>query len=470
MSNGHVLPFASFVVGIMLCASAPEVACGQGSEAGEGRSVRASLAEEENAPAATAEAASRFRIGLQAKVSFRNSRAEEFPLEFPFPPDFIPPGETQVYMRTPDAGRSLEVSSVALSADADFTPSLAARLAILGLDLYNRNPTSMQDRLFLREAWIRLGRADEPLRPLPGSTFFVQIGKASRFSRQANRQLESYGLWGTAIGRFEQTQIQAGGSLGSHVYFRLHVANGNPLLMRDPNALAGDNGTPERVPGNVHPIYQSGFPILYDTHESDVNFDDRFEVGGGLGARFAAAGSGHGVDILGWYFERQLEDAAPIRGSFYQGDLELLRGAGIPLATSGRDKIEYGLNAMARLGSFRLFAQGVRQEIAGLPRAGFEAELSAHFALPGLLASGDQPLLTWVRPVVRYSQIDNDFSAPPKFVAPSFAWDWKKLDVGLRVGIIREVDVTVEYTLHDVTTERGKLHPDELLVTLRCGI
>jgi hypothetical protein len=49
------------------------------------------------------------------------------------------------------------------------------------------------------------------------------------------------------------------------------------------------------------------------------------------------------------------------------------------------------------------------------------------------------------------------------------AWDWTKLDLGLRIDITRSVDLTIEYSRHDMVTARGTLHPDETLITLRTG-
>jgi len=57
----------------------------------------------------------------------------------------------------------------------------------------------------------------------------------------------------------------------------------------------------------------------------------------------------------------------------------------------------------------------------------------------------------------------------PQYPAPSVGWNWKKYDFGVRVGVVRGVDVTGEYSRHDVKTERPKLHSDELLVTFRAG-
>jgi hypothetical protein len=80
-------------------------------------------------------------------------------------------------------------------------------------------------------------------------------------------------------------------------------------------------------------------------------------------------------------------------------------------------------------------------------------------------ASGKQ-LFTFIQPVVRISVLDNDFKGSPLFVAPSTFWDWKKYDVGVRIGIIQGVDATVEYSFHDITASRP-VDEDEFLTTLR---
>jgi hypothetical protein len=48
-------------------------------------------------------------------------------------------------------------------------------------------------------------------------------------------------------------------------------------------------------------------------------------------------------------------------------------------------------------------------------------------------------------------------------------WDWTKVDAGFRVGIVREVDLTAEYSWNDARARTTTLHPDEALVTLRVG-
>jgi hypothetical protein len=411
--------------------------------------------------------APRFRLGGEFKLAFRNSKLVETPVFFPFPPSFIPVGQTAVVQRTVDPGSSLEVPNLALIAEGEPTPGLTLKAEVHVLDLYNRNPTSSDDRILLREAWVCFGTRPAPLEVPEGSSFYVLAGLAPRFTKQLNRRLESYGMWGTAVGRFEQPQLQIGGSLGRNLYFRALVGNGNPVFFRDTNALAGDNGTPNHEPGNVEPVYNSGFPILYDAKPADINVSGRFEWGAGLGARFA--GEGRALDLLGWYFARTLEDAARIRGTFYEGDLDILRGAGFPLPFRGDEKSEWGGNVEARFGGLRFFGQYVDQKIAELPRHGFELELAYRLRLDGLFLVGETPIGEFLQPVVRFSKIDNEFDGPREYPARSVDWDWTKLDLGLRIGITRSVDLTLEYSRHDMVTARGTLHPDETLITLRTG-
>jgi len=405
-----------------------------------------------------------FRLKVEMKVNARSSTSIDFPVAntgAPFP----------VVMQTVSPHASAEISNIALTAEGDLTPDLLARVVVHFLDLYNRNPTSSADRIQLREAFVRFGKKWEALREMPGTTAYLEFGKAPRFAKQITRRLESYGLWGTAVNRFEETGAEAGGSFGPHVYWRASATGGTPLYFRDVNALAGDNGTPERTVGSTTPVvYGSGFPILYDTMATDAGLSGRFQLGGGMGLRFNwGENRRDGVDLLGWYFRRDLAEHVSLHGTFYSGDLGLLRGFLVSLPVAGTEKHEYGVNLEARFGPVHFFAQGVKQSIAGLSREGYEAELSVRIPLPGLFASGDQSVVNWIEPVVRASYIDDLFDLPPGFVAPSVGWDWRKYDFGFRLGIVRGLDLTVEYSRNDATVRRGLLHPDEGLLTLRAA-
>jgi hypothetical protein len=188
-----------------------------------------------------------------------------------------------------------------------------------------------------------------------------------------------------------------------------------------------------------------------------------------VGLRLVSGDAGRGIDVLGWYFERKLEDEARIHGSYYEGDLEMLRGAGGPkLDYSGRQREEHGVNLQARLAGLRVFGQYVQQDLAGLKRRGFEADLAYRIPTDGLFVSGDSPMLNWIQPALRYSMIDNRFSGPSDFVAPSFFWDWTKLDAGVRLGIVARVDLTVEYERSRMTLASGrKITLGEVLATMR---
>ncbi len=420
------------------------------------------------APEPTPSAAAPFRLGGEIKVHARDSKALSVRDKFPFPPNFLPPGEDAVFLRTVDAGGSLELSTATLVGEGEISSKVWARIEVRFNDLHNRNPTSSDDRIKVRDAWVRFGPGIEPLAIEKGSSMYVTVGLAPRFTRQVQRRLESYGLWSTAVGRFEQPQIQAGGLVKGALYWRAMVGNGNPVFFRDPNALAGDNGTPERRPDNVRPILQSGFPILYDAQPADLSFSDRLEWGGGLGLK---AGDENGaIDVLGWYFTRRMERNVRLRGTSYGGDRQLLITAvGVSLPISGDKKREYGLNLEGRFRGVRFYGQYVDQEIAGLPRKGFEAEMAWRFNTDGLFLLGESPAFEWIQPVVRFSKVDNEWITPEEYPGPSVGWDWRKLDVGVRLAIVRNVDLTLEYARHNMKVEGRNLHPDEALVTLRAG-
>jgi hypothetical protein len=177
-----------------------------------------------------------------------------------------------------------------------------------------------------------------------------------------------------------------------------------------------------------------------------------------------------GIDVLAWGFRRELQDSVAIRGSYYSGDIGLIDGVPPPeVPLDGRTKWEVGGNVTVRLGGLRFYGQYVHQDIAGLVRTGFEAEAGWRLPLNGLFAWGDSPVLNWLQPDVRYSEIRNAFVMPVGHVAPQLAWDWEKLDFGLRLGIIRGLDFTAEYSRNWMKTYRGWLHPDELTITLRAA-
>jgi hypothetical protein len=395
----------------------------------------------------------RFRLKGEFKVNGRDSADETFTVPAHAPA--LPYDETAV---SPQG--SFEISNVALIGEGDFTPDISGRVVVHFIDLYNRNPTGAAVTVSVREAWLRFGRKFEALQAIPGTTLYIQAGKAPRFHKQVLRRLESYGLWGTAVARFEEVGVEAGGSFGQNVYWRGAISNGNPLFLRDTNALAGNNGAVDRT---TNAPITSGFPILYEARADDLNSRGQFQYGGGLGFRFNFGESKKdGLDLLGWYFRRTLADRP-------SSELDLLRGfGGVSLPLDGTDKIDIGVNLEARLGGLQLFGQYIHEDIAGYVRTGFEAEAAFRIPLNGLFVSGDSPVLNWIQPTVRVSRLESEF-APAGFFAPSIGWYWTKVDLGFRLGIVRGIDFTAEYSRHDVTTRVSVIHPDEFLATLRVG-
>ena len=403
----------------------------------------------------------KFRLMAEVRLNFRSSTDVSLPV-----PDTG--ASVPVVLQTVSPGNSFEVSNLTLTGDGELATGLNAHFMVTVVDLYNRNPTSTDDTVFLREAWLRYGKKVEWMEPNTSSSAYVQIGKAPRFSRRPYRWLESYGLWETAVGRFEEIGAEVGGSAGGIFYTRLAISNGNPLFFRDPNALAGDAGVAAAAQGSTTaPGYNSGFPILYDGKAQDVNFNGGFQWGTALGIKLIGPQSKNGFELLFWYFSRTLSERTPINGSFTSGDLALLRGLAVPLPIQGDSKQEWGTNAEARIGPLRLWGQWLRQEIAGLKRSGYEIQGAWRFPLPGFFAAGDQPVGNWVTPSVRFSKIQNDFEVPSGYVTPSVGWDWAKWDFGARLGLVRGLDLTVEYAWSDATTKKGTIHPNEWLVTVR---
>jgi hypothetical protein len=402
-----------------------------------------------------------FRISGEAKAHYRWSELDSFALPF-FPPDFAPAGRNQVELRTVSPGSSIEISKATVFFDVDFPRNVSARVKIDLLDLYDRNPTSSDRNVDVDEAYLRFGRKYESLEPIEGTHLYALFGKAPKFERQLFRRLESYGLSQTAFNRFNDLQLQIGGSVGRQVYFRAQVSNGNPTFIRDTNVLAGDNGV--EPPPRPDITFDNGFPILYHAEVEDVAFDDHFEGGFGAGFRYTSEDQRRGFDLLGFYYRTTLSDSIPMHGSFYEGDLDILNGAGVSLPITGNERREWGFNLDTQFAGLGLFLQYVDEEAAGLPRTGFEVEAGYDVVLGDRADPGE--LFSAIQPVVRYSRLDNSFVAPRGFVAPSVMWDWTKVDFGVRVIILQNVDLTVEYAYHDIEA-REPIDHDEFLTTLR---
>jgi hypothetical protein len=401
------------------------------------------------------------RWGLEVKAAFRDSDANAFRTTF------STSGGPPVSLATVDPGTSLEVPAVTLFLDATWGEALAGRVKVDLIDLWDRNPTSTDGEVDVDEAWLRYGRESEPATLPDRARGYVKVGKLPKFERQDDRHLESYGLATTAFNRFEDLGVEVGIDLGRHLFVKGSYTRGNPVFLRDPNALAGDNGTPEAIAGQRE--LGSGVVMLYDAEVEDLQGGGNEETGAGLGLRFANADASARFELLAWGYRRRLADTVSLEGTAYGGDLDLVTFPPFPTLPDldGDDKQELGGNLWLYLGGFSFFGQYVDQELAGLPRTAWEAEAAWRFELPLVWAIGGQQLFPSIAPAVRFSQLDPDFRNPSQTPVPSLAWEWEKLDAGIRLGLTPGTDLTVEYARNRFLTAAGWRDNDELLSTLR---
>jgi len=427
----------------------------------------AGASEDQDAPV---ERDGRIHLGIEAKTHYRHSAANRFPVNFPFTPDMLPPGQSRGSIATVDPGDHLELSVLTLFADVRWGEAVQAHAKVDLYDLYDRNPTSGDRKVDVDEAWIRFGRESLPAVPADGFGGYVKVGKFAKMERQNDRHLESYGVVSTAFNRFEDLGLEVGVDLGRFVYLKGSLTQGNPLFFRDPNALAGDNGTDVFRRPNPDPTLKSGIPVIYDAEVEGLDTDGDLEVGAAAGVRWEGAAARNAFDVMVYGYRRKLADTVELEGTFYGGDLDFLRGPGNQFpypALAGDDKEEMGANLWLYLGPLSVFGQYVDQEVASLPRTGYEAEVAWAFDLPLRWAVGGRQLFPFIQPAVRYSMLENDFANPAVTPFPSGAWDWEKIDVGIRLGILPGIDLTAEYAANTFERATGDGTNDETLVTLR---
>lgn len=409
-------------------------------------------------------------LGIEARVHYRDSDRNRFPVNFPFTPDMLPPGEQQGAVETVDPGRHFEASLVSLIVNIQRGEHFAAHTRIDFFDRHERNPTSSDRHVDVDQLWLRWGREFVPASPSDGFGGYAKVGKFAKFERQDDRHLESYGLASTAFNRLEDLGIEFGLDLHSNFYVKGSITQGNPLFIRDPNALAGDNGTDALLRPNPQPKFNTGIPILYDAEIEGLDYDGDPELGAAAGYRWADASGRRAFDVMLFGYQGELEETVNLGGTFYGGDLDLLRGPGNQFpypALSGNDREEYGINLRAYIDGFSLFGQYVDQELASLPRSGYEVEAAWSFELPLVWAFEGRQLFSRIQPAVRFSRLDNDFANPPITPFPSGAWDWEKLDLGVRLTILPGLDLTAEFADNSLFTAGGEASNDEWLVTLR---
>ena len=299
---------------------------------------------------------------FELRADYRWSDDESHPIPFPFPPDFIPPGQTRVLLQTPDPGGHLELNVADVTLDVAYGDWFAARAKIHGQALHRGNPTSNDRQIDADELFVRFGPKPEMLNRPNGTTFFVQAGKAPKMERQPTRLLESYGLAATAFSRFEDVQLLVGGTIGRNFYWRAQASSGNPLFFRDPNALAGDNGTPDRVPPRPVGDVRSGFPIFYNAEVESLFFETaNVQTGEALGYRWQTADERAGFDLIVYHYQRELAESVDLYGTFYGGDMDLLDGAfgfgNLPITSN--DKEELGARLYGEWGGLAGTAQYV---------------------------------------------------------------------------------------------------------------
>ncbi len=412
----------------------------------------------------------RFWYGFEVKAHLRDSDAARFPSPFGFPPELIPAGQDRVFMETVEDGSHVELSVVTLWLEARLKPWLTGKVKIDLIDRYDRNPTSDDNEFDIDELWLRFGNETEPGR-LPDKPWdaYLKIGKFPKFERQDDRHLESYGVVSTAFNRTEDFGLEGGVDFGRRLYVKVSVTQGNPLFFRDPNALAGDNGTDRLLLRPPNPELGTGFPIFYDADIEDYDLDNP-EFGLGVGLRLGSESGRVGADVLAWVYDRELADTIDFEGTFYGGDLDILLGPGnlFPAAITSDEKTEWGANFWLYVDDFTLFGQIVEQDLAGLPRDGWEVEASWTFELPFFASLGGRQLFSFLQPSVRISKLDPQFRTHPNFPAPSVMWDWEKIDAGLRVGLLDNmVDLTLEWNDNTFVRAGRDESADEFLATVR---
>jgi hypothetical protein len=411
-----------------------------------------------------------WRWGVDLRGNARDSDFFRFASPFPFLPGQIPPGQRQVFEQTVDPGSHTEFSLASLFLEATWSERATVKLKLDAVDLYDRNPTSTDREFDVDEAWFRFGRETAPGFVPEAPTGYLKLGKFAKFERQEDRHLESYGLAATAFNRFEDAGLETGFDLGRRVYVKASYTSGNPVFLRDPNALAGDNGTDRLNRPNPVTEYGSGIDIVYDSEVDEIDFDEA-ELGVGLGARFGDETGHRNAEVLLWGYQRKLADRKSLHGTFYGGDLDLLDGPapGFGLPIRDDDKREFGANVWLYWGGLTVFGQFVDQELAGMKRVGYDAELAYAFELPLFWAIGGTQILPRVQPAVRVSFLDPDFNGgSPQFPAPSVRWQWDKLDYGLRVTLIEGLDLTFEQNDNEFILGNGShQRQDERLITLR---
>ncbi len=401
-------------------------------------------------------------LRFEAKINLRDSEQASF-VTPPLPS--FEPNTNAPTLATVEEGSHAEVSLISVAGKWQFAELWQLSFKVDAVDLYDRNPTSTDNEIDIDNFFLRYGNTFTATNIPSSNNYYVQLGKFKKFEQQRARRSESYGLVSTAFNRFEDSGLEAGFDLAAGVYGRFSYTTGNPLFIRDANALAGDNGTERaRTSADITPATElnSGFPLFYDAEVEGFDLANDPELGLGLGYRWHSNNKNQKLDVLAFHYQRDLSETRELNGSFFGGDLDLFQlneiagSEQIGLAFSGNEKTESGVNLWYTYGDFSVFSQYVNQDLAGLDRDGFELELSYAFNWR-----------TNIIPVIRYSELNNNFSSPAGFSAPSLQWNWRKIDYALNVDISDNLRLIIEYADNEIETARGTIDQDEFLMTLR---
>ena len=403
----------------------------------------------------------------ETKLNYRDSDSNRFPVNFPFPPAALPVGETTAFEETVDAGSHFEISNIALFWNWQWTDNVELIAKVDVFDLYEKNPTSTDLDVSLDRLILRYGTRHTQGELPQNTDFYAQFGKFNKFERQEDMHLESYGLASTAFNRVEDSGFEFGIDAPNGFYAKLSYTTGNPVFMRDPNALAGDNGIDQSPPPNFDPEYKTGIVVLYDAEVEGLDLSEAPEIGAALGYRWVSDTGSQRINLMAFHYEREMADTVELHGTFYGADLDVLDLSEVVpdlrLPISHEDKTETGLNLWWYGENSSVFAQYVSQDIAGLERDGWELEWAYAFGAGDAL--GESLNLNSIVPVVRYSELTNDFVGPSVYPSPSLWWDWTKLDVGFALNFDGNISLTTEYAFTEFV--RGGVDEDnnELLLT-----
>jgi len=406
---------------------------------------------------------------VEGKLNFRYSEARGFPVELPLPADVLPDDPAETALTTVDPNAHVEVSNLTLLWHWQTSENTQFRLKVDAIDLYEKNPTSTDLDINLDWFFFRYGTKHTQGKLPQATDYYFQFGKFGKFERQEDRHLESYGLVSTAFNRLEDSGLETGIDFTSGFYSKLSWTTGNPVFIRDPNALAGDNGINRNPPSDSGSKYNSGIVILYDAEVEDLDLQENPELGLALGKRWINETGENRVNLMLFHYQRDMADSVDLHGTDYGGDLDLLDLSeampGVTLPITHTDKKESGANIWWYKNQLSLFGQYVTQDIAGLKRNGWELELATAFDLPG-----QNQLVDRIIPVVRYSDLNIQFAGHPLYPAPSVFWDWEKLDLGVNLVFNDKIKLIMEHASNRFIRAGRKESNDEFLFTLvlRC--